>query len=322
MATSRKHHGLVELFHQRPALAPEVLRDLLGQTLPDYKELRIESADLRDLAPAEVHADLVVLLRDDKPVLAIIVEVQLGIDPQKYFVWPVYVTGIRKRFSCDACVLVVTTDERVAAWARGPISLGPGSRLQPLVLGPAVVPIVSDVATACADPELAVLSAMAHGGNGDVGIAVGYAGILAAAGLGSEREMLYSDLIFNSLGDVMRSELEKKLMLSRPYEPSEYMKNLLARVEAQGKAEGELKGKAEGELKGKAEGELKGKAEGELKGKAEGKAEAILRVLEVRSVAVAPEHAARCLACLDETILDTWLERALTAHDSAAVFDG
>jgi cytochrome c len=52
----------------------------------------------------------------------------------------------------------------VADWAKSPILLDPlGSRLCPLVIGPAQIPLVSDVATACAHPEQLVLSALAHG---------------------------------------------------------------------------------------------------------------------------------------------------------------
>jgi hypothetical protein len=58
--------------------------------------------------------DLVVLLVDGKPVLGIVVEVQLLPDPQKRFTWPVYVAGLRARLKCPACVLVVTPSERGA----------------------------------------------------------------------------------------------------------------------------------------------------------------------------------------------------------------
>ena len=42
--------------------------------------MRIESADLTEVVPAEYRADLIVLLVDGKPVLAIVVEVQLSRD--------------------------------------------------------------------------------------------------------------------------------------------------------------------------------------------------------------------------------------------------
>jgi len=45
--------------------------------------------------------------------------------------------------------------------------MGGGNRFVPLVLRPSAVPEVTDEAQAQADPELAVLSAMAHGQHAD-----------------------------------------------------------------------------------------------------------------------------------------------------------
>lgn len=43
-----------------------------------------------------------------------------------------------------------------------PIRLGPGSTVTPFVVGPKAVPVIVDAEVAKRDPELAVLSAMAH----------------------------------------------------------------------------------------------------------------------------------------------------------------
>ncbi len=98
---SLQHEALLLLFRNRPALAPELLRDALHVPLPAYSEARLESSDLTDLAPAEYRADLVVLLVDGKPVLGIVVEVQLQRDERKRFTWPVYVAGLRARLYSD-----------------------------------------------------------------------------------------------------------------------------------------------------------------------------------------------------------------------------
>jgi hypothetical protein len=60
------HEALLVLFRNRPELAPELLRDVLHVALPAYSEVRIESADLTDIDPAEYRADLVVLLVDER----------------------------------------------------------------------------------------------------------------------------------------------------------------------------------------------------------------------------------------------------------------
>ncbi|MBI4701227.1 MAG: hypothetical protein HY744_08730, partial [Deltaproteobacteria bacterium] len=157
------HEALVALFRNRPALAPELLGQVLGVKLPAYTELRLEPADLTDLKPAEYRADLVVLLLEGKPVLGIVVEVQLAPDEDKRLTWPLYLAGLRARLRCPVCLLVVAPRRAVARWCARPIALGhPGFVLRPLVLGPDAVPLVTAVEQAAAAPELAVLSALAH----------------------------------------------------------------------------------------------------------------------------------------------------------------
>src|SRR6187551_3603599 len=94
---SQLHEALLQLFRNRPELAPELVRDALRQELPDYTEVRIDSADLSEVQPTEYRADLVVLLLEGVPVFGIVVEVQLSPDERKQYVWPVYVTNLRAR---------------------------------------------------------------------------------------------------------------------------------------------------------------------------------------------------------------------------------
>jgi len=54
-------------------------------------------------------------------------------------------------------------DDSVARWAARRIELGGVHYFAPDVLGPSRVPEIDDEAQARANPELAVLSAMAHG---------------------------------------------------------------------------------------------------------------------------------------------------------------
>jgi hypothetical protein len=101
---SHLHEALLLLFRNRPALAPKLLRDALHVALPDYTEVRIDSADLTDIQPAEYRADLVILLPHGSPVLGIVLEMQLSNDEDKRYVWPVYVANLRARFRCrSAC---------------------------------------------------------------------------------------------------------------------------------------------------------------------------------------------------------------------------
>ena len=161
---SMQHEGLLLLFRNRPELAPELLRDVLGLQLPQWTEARVESAELTEVVPTEYRADLVVLLLEGKPCFAIVVEVQLSRNEDKRKSWPLYLTSLRSRVGCPTALLVVAPDAAMARWCAQPIELGhPGFVLQPLVMGPEAIPVILDEQVAREDPELAVLSAMAHG---------------------------------------------------------------------------------------------------------------------------------------------------------------
>ena len=141
---SQLHEALLQLFRNRPALAPELVRDALRQELPNYTELRIDSADLSEVQPTEYRADLVVLLLDGVPVFGIVVEVQLSTDERKQYVWPVYVTNLRARLKCPVGLLVITADDNCARWAARRIEIGVGSYIVPWVVGPAGVPEITE----------------------------------------------------------------------------------------------------------------------------------------------------------------------------------
>jgi hypothetical protein len=290
---SQLHEALLLLFRNRPPLAPELLRDALHVELPAYSEVQLQSADLSDIQPAEYRADLVVLLYDGKPVLGIVVEVQLQPDDDKRYSWPVYTCGLRARYKCPVCLLVVTVNEAVARWAAQSIDLGGGNRFTPLVLGPSGVPVVTDEELARQYPELAVLSAMAHGKDADVErtVRIAAAAMVASVGLDVERSTLYFDLVEASL-----SEAARKALRSMDPAKYEYQSEFARHYFAQGRAEGE------------AEGEAKGRAEG----KAEGKAEVVAKQLSLR-FGTLPDSAQQRLRNASIAELDRIAERLLTA---------
>ncbi|WP_438008114.1 hypothetical protein WME89_04995 [Sorangium sp. So ce321] len=134
-------------------------------------------------------------------VQAIVIEVQRDVDPDKKFSWPTYVTAVRARKRCGTVVLVlvVAPDAGVAAWAAENIDLGLGlGNVEPLVLGPAVVPEITDPADAEEETELAVLSAVAHG-NRPNGLTVVQAALVALGRLDQEHALVYFQLISNGV---------------------------------------------------------------------------------------------------------------------------
>jgi hypothetical protein len=213
------------------------MRDALHVDVPAFTEARIDSADLTELKPAEYHADLVVLLLDGVPVYGIVVEAQLSRDPRKRFVWPVYATSLRARLEVPVSLLVVTTHESIARWAAQPIDLGSGSFFRALVVGPSGVPEIVDAAQARADPELAVLSALAHGRDADVSKAVriALAAEVAGEGLDERRWAMYFDLVLASLSEAARKELRAMNPAKYEYQ-SEFARHYFGQGLAEGRA--------------------------------------------------------------------------------------
>ena len=245
---SHIHESLIMLFRNCPAMAPELLRDTLGISLPEYTEVRIDCADLTDIQPAEYRADLVLLLSRDKPVLGIVLEVQLGRDKDKGYVWPVYVTNLRARNRCPVCLLVVTAEDDVTRWAQKTIELGGGNHFTPCVLSLSGIPEITDEDLARKEPELAVLSALGHANDPDTDKSARTALMaqMASIGLDVQRSALYCDLVLNSLPEVARRALSA--MDTKKYE---YQSEFARRFYGQGVEAGIARGVVQGALQGR-----------------------------------------------------------------------
>jgi membrane protein involved in colicin uptake len=213
-------------------------------------------------------------------------------------------------------VLVIAPNAATARWASRPIDLGGGNRYAPLVVGPDGVPKLTDPARARREPQLAVLSVMAHGrGELKTAAAIGAAAAKAIQRLSEEQRVLYSLLIEANLSEAARKAIEMQTGLEKFFTRAQRQNFERGRAEgeAKGKAEGEAKGKAEGEAKGKAEGEAKGKAEGEAKGKAE----ALLKIVTQRGLTLTAEQRRGIMGCTDVAMLERWLDRALSVSSVA-----
>jgi hypothetical protein len=279
---SMAHEILVDLFKNRPSLGAELLSEALGVALPSYSEARLVSIDLTQIRPAEYRADVVVLLLDGElPCWVLIVEVQLGIDDDKRFTWTEYTMGARARYRCPVGLLVVAPDPGVAAWCAAPIETGiPGFVLRPPVLGRTAVPVVTDPAEAARRPELAVLSAMAHG-QGELGAAIAGAVLPAIRALDDQRARFYGDVVLNSVNEAARRALEA-MMKGYQYQ-SDFAKKYYG------------------------------------EGRAEEAARAVLAVLRVRGIAVSESVRDRIQAEKDPAQLEHWLEKAAVAVSLAEV---
>ena len=297
---SLKHEGVLKLVRDRPEFAADLLGELLAVKVPPFSKARCVDVTLTQVAPAEYRADAVVLFTKTKPVFGAIIEAQLRPKQAKRFTWPLYAVGARAREKCPFVVMVIAPNAATAKWAAQPIELGGGNHYTPLVVGPDGVPKLTDPARARREPQLAVLSVMAHGrGELKTAAAIGAAAATAIQRLSDDQRVLYSLLIEANLSEAARKAIEMQPGLEKFFTAAQ------RRNFERGQAEGEAKGRAEG------------KAEGEAKGKAEGEAKALLQILTRRGLTLTAEQRRRIMGCMDVAILERWLDRALSVTSVA-----
>ncbi|HEY0478414.1 MAG TPA: hypothetical protein VGD37_12905 [Kofleriaceae bacterium] len=293
---SLKHEGVLELVRDRPAFAADLLGELLAVEVPRFTRAHCVDVTLNQVAPAEYRADAVVLFTRRKPVFGVIIEAQLRPKKEKRFTWPLYAVGARAREKCPFVVLVVAPNAATARWAARPIELGGGNHYTPLVVGPDGVPKLTDPARARREPQLAVLSVMAHG-RGEVmtAAAIGAAAAKAILRLSEEQRVLYSLLIEANLSDAARKAIEMQPGLEKFFSKAQ-RRNF---------------------ERGLAQGEAKGKAEGKAEGRAEGQAAALLKILTRRGLTPTGEQRRHIMGCTDVAMLERWLDGALSVSSVA-----
>lgn len=288
MPTS-EHEMPIEFLHNRPELATTLLERVFGIQTPDHDKTELVAADCTDNQPKEFRADGVVLLRHEGANrLAIVVEVQRGDEKEeKRYAWPVYLASVRARLRCPAVLLVICPDKRTARWARKPIDMGhPEWTLRPLVVGYDDIPLVTSAAEGRAMPELAVLSALAHGGKSRKTLV---ACAEALKSLPNERLKIYHGFLRALLSGAARRNWEAFMeQMAEKYE------NEFAR---------------------------RYEAEGEARGEARGEATAVLRVLKARGIPVSDKARERITSCTDLDQLSIWLDRVSLVDSTDKLFD-
>lgn len=274
------HEGVIELVRDHPAFVADLLDRLLDIQIPAFTEARLAEATLNKLVPVEYRADAVVVFAERKPVFGAIIEAQLQRDDNKLYTWPLYAVGARERHRCPFVVIVVTPDPATATWAARTVDIGGGVRFWPLVVGPEGIPKVTDHEQARREPQLAILSVMAHG-QGDVETATAIASAATAAilQLPEDQRLLYSLLIESNLSAAARKAIEMHPRLEKFL--SETQRQQIERTRAEGRAEGE--------------------------------ATALLKILARRGFELTPEQRRRITECTELAVLERWLDRSLSA---------
>ncbi|MBI2567654.1 MAG: hypothetical protein HYV63_11535 [Candidatus Schekmanbacteria bacterium] len=184
------HEVLVDVFRRRPELLLELLPGGRQAPVPAHDRTRTDDPDAVAILPVPWRADLLVVFEQaGAATLAVILEVQLARDDNKRRSWPNYVTAAAARYDCDVWLMVLAPDDAVARWAARPIRTGhPGFDLLPMVLARAAIPRLVDPEQARRIPELALISAIAHGSE-DNGLAVALPALQAAAELEPDRAL-------------------------------------------------------------------------------------------------------------------------------------
>jgi hypothetical protein len=216
-----------------------------------------------------------------KSELGVIVEVQLAVDEDKLFSWPVYVAGLRADLECAACVIVATPSRNVAEWASQPIVIGPGNVFRPIVLGPEQLPLITDEGEASRALAVAVLGVLAHArSRPEEAARAALATAKACLGVSNRLFVWCYDVFCEALSGAALAILEKLMELD--------VRNL--------------------------------KSEFSRRHVAFGEAEAVLEVLEARGLPVTADQRERIRSCADFDMLKGWLRKAVTATSTDELF--
>jgi hypothetical protein len=164
----------------------------------------------------------------------------------------------------------------------------PPGIVTPLVLGPQVIPIITDPDRAQENPELTMLSTLAHAGGPDQRRVI--EAVCSALDVIDRddhgRADLYADVLFAELPAAAQDYLEECMTTTTGHR---YRSEFARRYFGQGKAEG--------------------------------KAEDVLAVLDARGIEVRDELREHITSCTDLAQLDKWIRRAATVRTAQDLFD-
>lgn len=154
--------------------------------------------------------------------------------------------------------------------------------LRPLVLGPHNTPVITDAATAAANPLLATLSAITHANDPKINAILDALATALRNVRNDEDRAVFIEMIERGLEDTPAVRTWRSIMaIPLSYFRSEPFQRL----------------------------------------RAEGVADSLLLVLAARDIEVTAKARSRIYACTDRPTLDTWLERSATATTIGDVFD-
>lgn len=295
MPPSPQHEALHRIFTHDKDLFARTIRHVLGKEVPGPLNVSSLSTDYTVVEPVHERrgdsallAELLVEGRDDR--FIILIESQTEPDRQDArYRWPFYCAYLHDKYRCPVLLVVVTSSEETARWARKRFEIGlPGLTcltLQAIVLGPDNVPAITDPQAAANDPGFAVFSAITHSRSAEIGgILETLAGALAVAD--AKTGSLLAEFTEAGLGEgTIGRTIWRNLMATRTYP---YVSEL--------------------------------RSQGREEGRAEARALDIERLLDKRGIAMTAADRERITSCRDGETLDVWLDRVLTISEIAELF--
>ena len=288
---SPRHDTINRLFRERPELAVEVLRELVGVDVPLAGPVRLESNDFNDRPSKDFQPDTVIVIGPPRaPLHGIVVEVQQDKAESKCKQLPRYAAALWLLLRCPVTVLCVCPESDVAAHYAKPIQTElPGYVFRAAVLEPGDVPAFTDAEEAATHPELAAMAVMAHGQHRPVAEAF----VAALESLKPDHAPQYYEYAYSMAAPAVRLILEELMSSAAWPVYSPFAREHYGH----------------------------GKDDGRAEGRVEGEASAVLRVLAARGIDVPEDARARIRACADVRQLDAWLDRAVVATSITDLFD-
>ncbi len=285
------HDAILDLLKQCPELLLLGYEMSSGHALPDYDELTIASETTLPTRQSALRADVVVVLkRQGKVVLVLVVEVQLRVDPKKPASLVSYGLSAHRAFEAPVVVVILTSSRAVERWASRPLSVGlVGLSYSPVVVGPSKLPRIDSEEAAAASPLVAILSAIAHARAKDAAamLPATFAALEALPSPLGELRAEIVDILLRTLEPVARQQLEVAMQKSYEIRNPVFRKFLL-----DSRAEGEARGRAED----------------------------VLAVLDARGIAVPEGVAERVRACVDLDELGKLVRRAVVVASAEELF--
>lgn len=273
------HEMLHDIFRADSGLFSRVLR-FVEVPFPEPKTTLVGNTDATERRKVlERHVDTVLEARTEDGPFLIAIEAQNEPDDKKLRNWAYYPAYLHELRGCPVVLIVVCRKAATAAWARKPYCIGLPDRptlvSTPIVVGPDNLPRITDSAEILADPYFAVLCALAHTHDPDVG------GILEpiAAALSQLEDpgfgIRLQELIERGLEGTAAIEIWRKIMSYIPLE-------------------------------------VEFRSEYARENQAVGITESVLRILEHRGITVSPAARTHIAACTNHDLAKAWLDEAFT----------